>query len=158
MISRTFLFERFYYDAASGALTWRTHHWSSRIGREAGWIDEHGYRYVRLIGHLHAVHRLIWLLVTGESPEFIDHVDTQPSNNLWGNLRSATKLMNQENRRRAGKNNKAGLLGVSPNGSRWAASIVSHRIKYHLGTFDSPQQAHAIYVLAKRQRHSGGTL
>lgn len=149
------------YDYVTGVFTWNV---SSRghkkIGRKAGWKDNQGYLHIRLDGVLYPAHRLAWLYVTGEWPKggFVDHINTNPSDNKWDNLRDATKRVNQENRRRPGRNNKSGFLGVSPNGQRWSASIVSHRMKKHLGTFDTPEQAHEAYVVAKRELHKGCTL
>lgn len=93
---------------------------------------------------------------------FVDHVSTVVTDNRWVNLRDATKKINQENRRRACRNNKAGLLGVSPNGKRWAATINTtengERKRHYLGTFDTPTQAYQAYIEAKRKHHKGCTL
>lgn len=148
--------ERFRYDPATGSLVWRTHRRRSWVGRQAGWRDEDGYFCVRLDGCLFQAHRLIWLYVTGAWPSnIIDHRNRNPSDNRWANLRDVAKRLNQENRALPNRNNKAGLLGVSPNGARWAASIVSLRVKHCLGTYDTPQEAHAAYVVAKRELHEG---
>jgi hypothetical protein len=153
------------YDPEAGTFVWavsaRGH---KRIGKLAGWRDDDGYLFIRLDGVLYAAHRLAWLYMTGEWPlnGFVDHKNTDPSDNRWSNLRDATKLVNQENRRRAGKNNKSGFLGVSLNGKRWAATINTSdngkRCHHYLGTYDTPEQAHAAYVAAKRRLHAGCTL
>ena len=149
-----------HYNPNSGVFTWRASSRRGWNGKRAGWVDEQGYLYIKIAGTLRPAHRLAWLYMTGAWPPsgYIDHIDTDPSNNRWENLRDATKRTNQENRRRPGRRNKAGFLGVSPNGDRWSASIVSHRNKHHLGTFDTPQEAHVAYVAAKRQLHKGNTL
>lgn len=56
------------------------------------------------------------------------------------------------------RGNKSGFLGVSPNRSRWSASIMVLGRKLHLGTFDTPELAHAAYLEAKRAHHAGNTL
>jgi hypothetical protein len=59
-------------------------------------------------------HRVAWALVTGAWPaEDIDHKNGRKDDNRFDNLRLASKRLNQENLRRAQKNNPWGLLGVS---------------------------------------------
>ena len=160
MITAARLRELIFYKPNSGVFRWRVTRGRAKAGVLAGWTNEQGYLLIRVNGILYQAQRLAWLYMTGQWPPsgFIDHLNTNPSDNRWANLRDATKLINQENRRRPGCNNKAGLLGVSPNGARWAATIVSHLKKHHLGTFDTPEQAHAVYVAAKRRLHAGCTL
>jgi hypothetical protein len=160
MITQKRLQELLDYKPETGVFTWRVTRSHAIAGAPAGWTDEQAYLQIGVDGVRYQASRLAWLYMTGEWPPsgYIDHRNTIPSDNRWQNLRDATKRTNQENRRRPGKNNKAGLLGVSPNGARWSASIVSHRRKRHLGTFDTPKQAHAAYIIAKRQLHEGCTL
>ena len=51
-------------------------------------------------GKQYAAHRLIWKLVTGDDPkDSIDHIDRNPFNNRWSNLRLAdthVQAMNRE--------------------------------------------------------------
>lgn len=159
-MNQAYLKERLRYDPATGVFTWIKSNRNGWIDKKAGWVDEDGYVYIRIGGRLRPAHRLAWLYMTGDWPPsgFIDHKNIVPGDDRWENLRDATKRINQENRRRAGKNNKCGLLGVSPNGKRWTAKITSKYIEYYLGTFDTPQEAHAVYVEAKRRLHVGCTL
>lgn len=97
--------------------------------------------------------------MTGEWPAHqIDHEDTDKSNNRWVNLRVATNAQNKQNIRKARSDNKCGLLGVCRDGGRWRAQIkVLYRNK-HLGSFASPEQAHAAYLEAKARLHPFQTL
>jgi len=148
------------YDPQTGIFKWAKSKRNGWAGREAGWVDKDGYRHIRICNALHPAHRLAWLYMTGAWPSngFIDHKNLVPSDNRWVNLRNVTKRTNQENRRRPGKGNKAGFLGVSPNGKRWMATINSRGTHYYLGTFDTPEEAHGVYVEAKRELHVGCTL
>lgn len=152
--------ERIHYNPETGAFVWACNHRRARLGMPAGYVDGKGYLSIRIDGTLYAAHRLAWLYMTGNWPlaGFIDHRNGIPGDNRLENLRNSTKQINQENRRRASKNNQVGLLGVSPNGKRWAAAIFLHGQKTHLGTFDTPERAHIAYVHAKRLLHAGCTL
>lgn len=57
--------------------------------------------------------RILWTLETGEDPgEFVvDHVDTNPFNQKFSNLRLATKAQNAQNRTMH-TNNTSGVKGV----------------------------------------------
>lgn len=94
--------------------------------------------------------------MTGDEPINVDHKDLDPSNNRWSNLRAADWQTNPRNRR-AQSNNRAGLKGVTPAKApgRWRSTIVlgKGRQKY-LGTFTTPEEAHAAYCAAA-QAHFG---
>jgi len=100
--------------------------------------------------------------MTGAWPQFeIDHKDTNRTNNRWGNLRDVPHAVNVQNRRKAQRNSRTGVLGVfSQTPGRFYSRIEadSHRVRKYLGTFDSAEAAHAAYVAAKRELHPGGTL
>jgi hypothetical protein len=154
------LHARVRYDLETGILTWRKGTPKGPAGSLAGWVDEQGYRWLRLDGRLYPAHHVIWCMQTGAWPEtLVDHFDTDPANNKWSNLREASKKANQENRRRANSNNKAGLLGVSlqPTG-RFQSKICAGGKSIYIGTFDTAALAHAAYVQAKRRLHEGCTL
>lgn len=74
------------------------------------------YRRTTINYTFYLVHRLIYCWHYGEIPNdyLIDHIDGDKSNNRIENLRIATKSQNQQNRK-AYKNNKLGIKGVSWN-------------------------------------------
>lgn len=79
-------------------------------------------------------------------------------NNVWSNLRLATKSQNMAN---VGliKSNTSGLKGASrykagePYGKPWQASIRKDNKQYHLGHFATKEEAHAAYVAAAEKIH-----
>jgi hypothetical protein len=137
------------YDPASGAFTWRVSPRArKRAGDEAGSIDG---RYLRLqINQTrYAAHRVAWLIMTGDWPSGeIDHIDRNPFNNSWSNLRLCTPSQNAANRTKR-CNNRSGLKGVSlcQNG-KWYASIKKDGRSRNLGYFTSKEDAHAAYCAA----------
>lgn len=88
----------------------------------------------------------------------IDHKNGVKDDNRFGNLRQATHLLNQQNQRKAQRKNKAGLLGVCAKRNGFMASIKVNGKNKWLGSFSTPELAHAAYVAAKRKFHEGCTI
>lgn len=81
----------------------------------------------------------------------IDRIDVQgnyePGNVRWSNR--TTQNRNQRSRR-----NKTGYSGVYKTGNRYMTTIcIDRKVKY-LGTFDTPELAHAEYKKAKQEHHT----
>ena len=114
---------------------------------------------MRTGGTLYYAHRIAWLLTTGAWPAgLVDHRDGQRAMNVFTNLRDATPRVNAENQRAARKDNTTGLLGVQRCGTRFKTEIRVRGRSRHLGVFATPELAHATYLAAKRQFHTGCTI
>lgn len=106
-------------------------------------------------------HRLAWLYVHGRWPDgLIDHKNGDRADNRFDNLRDVAHRVNMQNLRKAFVSSKTGLLGASPlKDGRFGAFIKRDGKSKNLGTFDTPELAHAAYVAAKRViHHEGNTL
>ena len=88
----------------------------------------------------------------------VDHIDGNRANNAIANLRDVTRSVNHQNLRRARSDSAHGFLGVSPFFGKWKARITVNRVFQHLGVFDTPEEAHAAYLEAKRRLHVGCTI
>lgn len=131
----------------------------THIGTVAGTVNHHGYVIICIDYKLYSAHRLAWLYMTGEWPkEEVDHIDGHRSNNRFVNLRDVSVSMNRQNRRAADRKSKSGLLGVNTNKYSWAARIKVDGKKISLGSYPTPELAHAAYVEAKRKLHAGCTI
>ena len=141
------------YDIVTGIFTWKIQMQGRlKVGQQAGAINANGHRQIRLDRKTWMSHRLAWFYVHSIWPENeIDHRDLNKDNNALENLRQATHLENCNNRQASPKTNKSGFKGVSLNRGRWHAQI-KHKC-YHLGNFDDPQEAHAVYVAASQKFH-----
>jgi hypothetical protein len=132
------------------------------IGAPSGTKNAHGYVYIHIDGKDYLAHRLAFFIVNGRWPyDEIDHIDCNPSNNRIANLRESTRSENAQNMRSAQANNKSsGLLGVTKisKSVRWRSQIQVNGKHTHLGSFDTPEEAHAAYVIAKRELHSFSTI
>lgn len=147
------------YDPLTGDFLWRTRpkRWAHKSS--AGYVH-HGYLSIMVDQVSYMAHRLAWLIVTGDWPKhFIDHIDGNGLNNRFNNLRDVPLRVNNQNRRGI-KRGKAGPQGVyvPKDGRRPRAQVVVDGRAVYLGTFDTPEEAHAAYVEAKRRLHEGCTL
>lgn len=154
--------ELFKYDPETGVFTWRVNIGRMKrikAGTLAGGINTKGYWRVKIGGRYFQAHRLAWLYVHGVWPvDQIDHINGIKTDNRFANLRDVSHSVNQQNQRRATRNNNTGLLGVTAIKNRWQAQIGVDGTTKYLGCFTTPDQAHAAYVDAKRIHHRGNTI
>jgi hypothetical protein len=161
----TYLRECLNYNPETGVLTWRhrprehfksEHVWrvwtSNFAGKTAGSRSD---RYVRVIltGWHHAyAHRIIWKMQTGIDPlHQIDHINLDKLDNRWGNLRQATHYDNMRNR--PGWSGRDLPKGVVRYKKRFLASMtIPGRGTVCLGSFKTPEEAHACYCAAAQER------
>ena len=150
------------YDPETGRFTWlrppaRARH--VKAGAEAGCLASDGYRQIRISRRGYMAHRLAFLLMTGAWPAGqVDHINGDRADNRWSNLRDVSASVNTQNQRRAQRGNRAGLLGVSLEGGRYRARVRLNGTNQHMGLFDTPEEAHAAYLEAKRRLHAGCTV
>jgi len=79
-------------------------------------------------------HGLAFLFMEGEYVVGVDHIDGNPANNSWDNLRRADQSINNKNVRRR-KDNVSNITGVSWDSQtrKWKSQIQSNGQKRHLG-------------------------
>ena len=89
----------FTYDPETGDLFWKIPAARRRkIGEKAGCKSSDGRILIGIKGKLYKAHRIIWAMKTGKWPTYqIDHINENPSDNRWVNLREATKSQNMMN-------------------------------------------------------------
>lgn len=98
---------------------------------------------------------LAWLYMTGSFPKHIvDHIDRNPSNNKWLNLREAAHQENMFNRKKH-SNNKSGYKGVywHKTKKKWRARCVAYKKQYDLGLFDDKEHAAKAYENFAKEKH-----
>jgi hypothetical protein len=139
------------FEYRDGKLFWKEPRENMRAWVESGYLRPDGYRRVQIDGKKYFTHRLVFLYHHGHLPEFLDHIDGNPLNNRIENLRPATITQNQANRK--AQKSITGLKGVSPNHKRFKAQIKISGKQMYLGTFDTPEEAHAAYLAAAKKIH-----
>lgn len=138
------LLSYFNYDRKTGALVWRvTFHRNAPIGhRIIGRVKIAGVRYGSA--------RVIWKMMTGKDPTgLIDHHDGDHANDRWSNLRNVTGSQSIANRRSVSKTNT--VKGISLFNGRWEARIRRNGKQISLGSFDTPEEAGAVYETAAEE-------
>lgn len=141
------------YDAQNGVLERKLSNGKWQIcGDRPRRSDGRGR--VNVDGKVYLAHRLVWLLVHGYMPEFIDHIDRNPMNNKISNLREATLSENQHNREMH-KNNSSGYPGVSffKRDNKYRVRLALNYKEIYIGLFDTAEEAFTAYMLAKIQYH-----
>lgn len=91
---------RLFAYSENGYLTWRVAlNKATKIGDRAGTSSDSPKEYsrVKINGWEYALHRLIYLWHTGESPTIVDHIDHNRQNNRIENLRPASFSDNSRN-------------------------------------------------------------
>ena len=179
--SRNRVMQFFEYDKSSGQLLLRersreefsnhalwSRHVNNDVGRVAGCPNSDGYIKVHMDGTYYSAHRIAWLIMTGDWPEYpaweIDHVNGDRGDNRWSNLRKVSK---SENQRNGGKraNNTSGVHGVSwkpkynktEGDGRWVARIWSGPKHVYLGAFKTLHEAAIARKAAERALGFTGT-
>ena len=110
-----------------------------QAGQLAGRIANHGYRRIG----------------------YLDHINGVKDDNRITNLREVTQTENMQNIRRANTNNhSSGLLGASWNGhnGKWKAYIGLNNKKFHIGYFETAEEAHQAYLRKKAEIHTHSEL
>lgn len=145
--------EVFSYDPDIGVLVWIAPFAQQiKSGAIAGHIRKDGYVAVKLGGKAYKAHRLIWLYMTGRWPaDEMDHIDRNPTNNRWDNLREATHAENCRNRIYRNLTTFT-CVGEEKNGKYRARVRLGGERKY-LGLFDTPEAASAAVRQAKLNLH-----
>jgi hypothetical protein len=130
------LLAAFDYSPITGELSWKiSPNRSTKVGDVAGAPTPRGYKRLTFKHQQYFNHRLIWMMVTGTDPvEEIDHIDRDPANNAWHNLREVSSSLNSHNTRK-----KVG--SVKKNGEKFEAAISIRNDKTYLGMFESEEIA-----------------
>jgi hypothetical protein len=137
------------YDSDTGYLYWIKDRYRAKAGSKAGYVRPDGYVIVTVRGHTIRAHRLAWFLYYGQMPDKeIDHIDGNPTNNIIGNLRLASRSQNVANTRKkaSSKNRLKGVTKTRHN--RYRAQIRRGGVNQYIGTFKTEELAHAAYKAA----------
>lgn len=152
-----YLKKRLYYDPETGVFVWRMHPpagktWNTRYPGTICGTMRAGYLSIGIDGTNVRAHRIAFAITYGRWPAGeIDHIDRNKTNNSITNLREAIGWQNGANRKTI-KKTVSGFKGVfKTHNNRWAARIRKDRKAYHLGCYDTPEEAHAAYVMAANE-------
>lgn len=113
--------------------------------------NNRGYKWLKMKGHMYLVHRLAFVIMTGNHPNGeVDHIDGNRQNNKWENLRDCSPLAQSRNQGLR-KDNTSGVRGVNYNNcktnrsaKRWVARISHNGERILLGNFHTFAEAVAV--------------
>jgi hypothetical protein len=164
---RKFLQRCFDYDPLTGVLKWkkrpRAHFksvmamraWNTRYaGSVAGTHNTSGALGVGVSPYgVLLSHRMIVVLmgVPLDITQEVDHKNRKRDDNRWENLRVCTDQQNAWNAKQVRHVNHELPRGVSPNGNNFKAMITHDGKLRYLGTFKTPSDARAAYLVAERK-------
>lgn len=150
--TRERLIELMVYIPDEGVFIRRVGYNTVIAGEDAGYYRGDGYLIISIDAISFLGHRLAFLYMLGYCPEVIDHINGDPADNRWENLRAATQAQNMQSSRSAGaRASNSGIKGVSwqKGKQKWLAQITSNRKHYFLGRYDCKYEAEKV-VKAKR--------
>jgi hypothetical protein len=101
--------------------------WNTRFsGKEAFTAFNAGYRHGQVFRIKLRAHRVIWMMVHGEWPEEIDHINHNRGDNRIVNLRNVSRAVNMKNKPMQ-VNNTSGCVGVT-----WDKSRNKWKVRVHV--------------------------
>jgi hypothetical protein len=149
------------YDPETGLFTWKAGVKKHLLNKPAGCVRKTDSCVVIGINKkTYLAHHIAWLLVYKKLPKHeIDHINQNRADNRICNLRDVDHRTNCQNYRKATKNNKiSGLLGAAQRNGRYYSRIRVGNKRITIGTFDTAEEAHQAYLVAKRIHHAGCTI
>jgi len=160
-VDQQLLKSRLHYDKDTGIFVWiNPTSKGIKKGTRAGCVSNEGYWDITFFGRRFRLHRLAWIYIHGSIDEGmqIDHINGDTTDSRLVNLRPVTQFGNQQNQRRARVDNTTGFMGVKKNGNNFIARIRANNKEVYLGSFRTPELAHAAYITAKRKLHTTCTI
>ena len=121
MIDHAELVRLLKYEPSSGHFFWNVDRPGGiKAGSQTGRIDSRGYLQVCVLNRRYGAHRLAWFWQHGEwPPEEIDHINGVRTDNRIENIRCASRVENQRNKRLT-RVASTGVVGVRRHsGGNW---------------------------------------
>jgi|AntAceMinimDraft_13_1070369.scaffolds.fasta_scaffold37204_2 hypothetical protein len=90
-------------------------------------------------------HRIAFYLMTGSCPALIDHINQNPFDNRFVNLRPASRSLNALN------SSKRKGVDFHKHTGKWRARIRYRNLRTELGQYATEQEAVEVYLKAKEE-------
>ena len=135
------------YDPDTGNFYSKSTYKSTKFGRLLNKVNNAGYIGISINRKRYLAHRIAWVCMTGNWPKQIDHIDGNRINNIFTNLREATKEENSKNRSRkiTSKSNYKGVTYL-PRIKKWQARVSYQGDRIYLGVFMTEELAAKAYM------------
>lgn len=138
------------YDLATGVFCWKNpNRGKAKKGQTVkGWSVGKGYLAVGIDERRYTLHRLAWCHFYGRWPSGdIDHANRIKTDNRIENLRECDASLNGANMKGRSRTGFKGVYFEKRSG-RFYALICCRGKQRNLGTYDTPEEAHAAYCEA----------
>jgi len=133
-ITREYLLEKYNYDPETGIVT------TKYTRRQVGW-NHRNYLAINHKGKKLKLHRLIWLMVYGEWPEIIDHINFDKKDNRLVNLRSVDVATNNAHRNNDIPKSNVPYISYIKVLNKWKAIGLIGKKQIYLGAFINLEDA-----------------
>lgn len=97
-LTQKYLHYVLHYDPVLGEFYWRHPAPGRSVAGPAGSVGGSGYRYICIDGKQYSAGRLAWFYMYGRWPQEIDHINRDPDDDRWENLREVSRRENNLNR------------------------------------------------------------
>lgn len=124
-----------------------------RDGKVVGSKDSAGYLVVWHDGKCKRAHRLAFELMGVPVPKQVDHINGVRDDNRWCNLRAASNMQNQYNRKGTSKQGHKKGAYFNKRANAWYSLIRYNGKREYLGHFRSEDAAHCAYVRRSKEVH-----
>ena len=136
------------YNKETGIFTRKVSTPIFKIGEVAGCLDNTGYLKIGINYKRYLNHRLAWLYIHGEFPKGqIDHINGIKTDNRIENLRVVTSRQNSQNQKCHREGHLVGATYLKKS-KKWRAQIYINGKVNILGSFETQQEAHEVYLKA----------
>jgi hypothetical protein len=157
MLTQDLLHELFILDSENGVLIARADGINRKKGQVVGGPSAtkgRTYWQVSVNSKLYRRSRLIFCMVHGYFPEIVDHINLDSLNDRPENLRAATPSQSSVNTKPRIRKHFL-PRGVWLCRGRFQTRMTVNYKPIHLGTFDTPEEASAIYQAALKKTWGG---
>jgi HNH endonuclease len=141
------------YNYDTGIFTWvakSSKNSGTKIGSEAGSLNEKGYLKVQIDGKSYSLHRLVWLYHFGVFPTLqIDHIDGNRSNNKFTNLRECSQRENLRSQKMY-STNTSGVTGVYLLKNKYNGKLTEYWVAEW---YDTPREKESVYFPVAEHGH-----
>ncbi|MEZ9630603.1 HNH endonuclease [Vibrio breoganii] len=140
--------QRLHYCPDTGVFT------SKFTGKEIGHVTERGYRMITIKRKTWPATRVAVLYTTGELLSYpaniVDHIDGDPTNNVWTNLRVTTSTVNNRNARKRKDGSEYGVGIGKKSASSYYAYIYNQKKQINLGSYPTIEEARSARLGAEK--------
>ena len=136
-----------YYDPDDGSMT------SAITGHTYKGVNSSGYKTCYAGKKSLLVHRVAFILMGEELPDYVDHINGDRTDNRWENLRPCSISENSCNRGEQ-TNSKTGVKNVYPHsdGGYFVQVRVAGKV-HHIGKYPTVERAKAAAIKARSELH-----